>query len=148
MRRLASVLKLDPGSVYLVKELENATVFPECHCISYFAASVASMTSSTLLSTIRKVKTFRKTLVLVSLSQSDRLASSSKAQVVEYSTVTQVVVYLEPNKCSTIVVADLFLWKVSAIQFSTMPPQGAMISGSRLKKYWLHLSRYSRNSVA
>ena len=56
----------------------------------------------------RKKNTFRKTIVLVSLtSTSADKPSSSKSPGLNYTVVTQVVVTLEANNCSSGVVADL-----------------------------------------
>ena len=56
----------------------------------------------------RKKNTFWKTIVLVSLANaaSDKL-SSSKSSDVTYAVVTQIVVALEPDNCSPVLVAQL-----------------------------------------
>ena len=57
----------------------------------------------------RKKNTFRKTIVLVSLTSTsaDKPSSSSKSPELNYTVVTQVVVTMEANNCSSGAAADL-----------------------------------------
>ena len=90
----------------------------------------------------RKKNTFRKTIVLVSLtSTSADKPFSSKSSGLNYTVVTQVVVTMEANNCSSGAAADLVKQQVgyevilvSAAMFWILRPVEALSTGSLQEK--------------
>ena len=100
----------------------------------------------------RKKSTFRKTIVLVSLtSTSTDKPSSSKSHGLNYTVVMQVVVTMEANNCSSGAAADLVKQQVgyevilvSAAMFWILRPVEALSTGSLQEKSWLPHCRFTQ----
>ena len=112
---------IDPASVYVVNgedvvEMSNASTSGLSSTSSTPISPFGAYTGPTShippprshhLTQRRKSTTFRKTVALVSLSASNpNKPSTSKSSLVEYKTVTQVVVTMEVGHCSLATVAE------------------------------------------